>query len=53
MSKKEFKDQCDLCNKFDYCRGFDNMILCQKCFKKLKEKETRKKETSNRNKEGN
>lgn len=53
MSKKEFKDQCDLCNKFDYCRGFDDMILCQKCFKKLKEKETRKKEISNRNKEGN
>ena len=53
MSKKEFKGQCDLCNRFDYCKGFDDMILCQKCLKKMKEKEMRKKESNNKNKEGN
>lgn len=31
-----FKDKCDICNKFDYCRGFNNKVLCESCLSKEK-----------------
>lgn len=31
-----FKDQCDLCNKFSYCKGYKGQVLCQECISKLK-----------------
>lgn len=34
--KKMFKDQCDICNKFNYCKGFDGLVLCEKCISKSK-----------------
>ena len=54
MSKQNFKDQCDLCGKFDYCKGFDDMILCGKCLKKQKDNEIKlnKKSSSKKSKEG-
>lgn len=51
MSKKEFKDQCDLCGKFDYCKGFDSMILCSKCLREQKKNSIKKKENNSKNKE--
>lgn len=29
--KSKYKDQCDICKKFDYCRGFGNKVLCAEC----------------------
>ena len=32
MNGKKYKDQCDLCKKFDYLKGCSNgMCLCEKC----------------------
>lgn len=31
---KKFKDQCDICKKFDYLKGYDNKCLCNNCIKK-------------------
>ena len=53
ISKKECEYQGGVCNRVDYCKGFDDMILCQKCLKKMKEKEMKKKESNNKKKEGN
>lgn len=36
MSK--FKDACDSCGKFDYCKGEDGKVLCPKCIALIKEK---------------
>lgn len=30
----KFKDQCDLCKKFSYCRGYENQVLCEECIEK-------------------
>ena len=35
---KKFKDQCDKCKKFDYCKGYNNKVLCSNCIKEEKEK---------------
>lgn len=32
----KFKDQCDLCMKFDYCKGFDEKVLCEDCIRQQK-----------------
>jgi hypothetical protein len=32
--KKTFKDQCDVCKKMDYCKGYKGLVLCNKCIKK-------------------
>lgn len=32
--KRTFKDQCDICNKFDYCKGYKGLVLCNKCLVK-------------------
>ncbi len=42
MNKNSFKDQCDICNKFDYLESFDNKCLCSECYKKLNIKNSQK-----------
>lgn len=42
MNKNSFKDQCDICNKFDYLKSFDNKCLCFECYKKLNIKNNQK-----------
>nr|DAK84779.1 MAG TPA: DNA-directed RNA polymerase [Caudoviricetes sp.] len=42
-SKKKYKDQCDNCGKYDYCKGFDDQVLCPVCLKKVKTKEKQRK----------
>lgn len=32
--KNSFKDQCDICKKFDYLKTINNKCLCKECFKK-------------------
>ena len=34
----KFKDKCDLCNKWDYCKGFNQQVLCPNCIEKIKNK---------------
>lgn len=29
--KPKFKDTCDQCGKFDYCKGVNGKVLCQDC----------------------
>lgn len=31
MPKQTFKDACDECGKFDYCKGVDGKVLCPEC----------------------
>lgn len=31
---KTFKDQCDVCGKWEYCKGYKGLVLCNKCFEK-------------------
>lgn len=33
-----YKDKCDICGKFDFCKGKDNKVLCQKCFNNQEQK---------------
>lgn len=42
MNKNSFKDQCDICNKFDYLKSFDNKCLFSECYKKLNIKNSQK-----------
>lgn len=42
MNKNSFKDQCDICNKFDYLKSFDNKCLCSECYKMLNIKNNQK-----------
>lgn len=42
MNKNSFKDQCDICNKFDYLKSFNNKCLCFECYKKLNIKNNQK-----------
>lgn len=30
----KFKDQCDVCNNFDYCKGYNGKVLCKSCIEK-------------------
>ena len=30
---KKYKDECDNCKKFDYCVGYKDRVLCEKCIK--------------------
>lgn len=36
---KQYKDKCDNCQKFDYCKGYNGKILCDDCIKKEIENE--------------
>lgn len=40
--KSSFKDQCDICNKFDYLVSIDNKCLCTECCKKQNIKNNKK-----------
>ena len=31
---EEFKDACDNCGKFNYCKGYKGKVLCEECIKK-------------------
>lgn len=31
---KKYKDQCDICNKWDYCKGHNGLVLCHKCLER-------------------
>ena len=33
MNKKKYKDQCDVCLKWDYCEGYRNKVMCDNCIK--------------------
>lgn len=28
-----YKDQCDICKKFAYCKGCNGKVLCEECQK--------------------
>lgn len=30
----KFKDACDNCGKFNYCKGYKGRVLCEECIKK-------------------
>lgn len=34
MENKKYKDQCDECKKFDYCKGVNGKVLCPECASK-------------------
>lgn len=34
---KKYKDACDECGKFDFCRGVEGRVLCPACEEKLKQ----------------
>lgn len=36
---RTFREQCDICSKFDYCKGYNGLVLCEKCLKKEKQQE--------------
>ena len=37
---QKFKDACDQCGKFDYCKGHDGKVLCPVCVDKEKDNGT-------------
>ena len=36
-----FKDKCDLCGNWNYCKGYDDKVLCHSCINKLESKKVR------------
>lgn len=30
----KFKDKCDICNTYDYCKGYNDLVLCESCITK-------------------
>ena len=39
MNNKHFKDACDICGQFDYCKGYHGKVCCPRCIEKDKAKE--------------
>lgn len=37
MGKKKYKDKCDECKNFGFCKGYKGRILCEKCLAKIKQ----------------
>ena len=37
MEKKKYKDKCDECKKFGFCKEYKGIILCEKCLTKIKQ----------------
>lgn len=37
--KEKYKDACDNCGKFDYCKGYENKVLCPKCIEEVSKNE--------------
>lgn len=31
MNNTKFKDPCDACGKFNYCKGVNGKVLCPEC----------------------
>ena len=48
MTQKKFKDACDNCKQFNYCKGYKGKVLCPDCIKKEEENKN-----GNRNNNGN
>lgn len=44
----QFKDACDLCNKMDYCKGYEGKVLCQECIAKEESNVSNDKSTDER-----
>lgn len=38
MNKNKYKDKCDVCLKWDYCKGHQNKVMCESCINKQKDK---------------
>lgn len=36
VKQSKFKDKCDVCGKFNYLKGYNNLCICQKCREKIK-----------------
>lgn len=34
MENKKYKDQCDECKAFNYCKGVNGKVLCPECAEK-------------------
>lgn len=46
LGNKRYKDKCEICNNFDYLKGFNSKCLCDKCistYKDVKELKNKKK----------
>ena len=39
MEKQKFKDACDNCGRFDYCKGYKGKVLCPDCIHKEEERD--------------
>ena len=37
----KFKDKCDLCGNWNYCKGYDDKVLCPNCINKLESRKVR------------
>ena len=37
LGNKKFKDKCEICNNFDYLKGFNSKCLCDKCISTYKD----------------
>lgn len=37
LKDSKFKDQCDVCKSFDYCKGHNGKVLCRKCLQEVTE----------------
>ena len=33
---QKFKDACDVCGKFDFCKGVEGKVLCSACLALVK-----------------
>lgn len=33
---QKFKDACDACGKFDFCKGVEGKVLCSACLALIK-----------------
>lgn len=38
MNKKKYKDQCDICLEWNYCKGYQGKVLCDSCKQKQQNK---------------
>lgn len=37
----KFKDKCDLCGNWNYCKGYEDKVLCPNCINKLANKKAK------------
>lgn len=35
-NKSKYKDKCDICKRFNYLRGYNNICICKECFEKIR-----------------